>query len=403
MEARKVPGMSCLTSRMLQYELKIRNQDAEGSVAELTQRLRRALGENLVFTSAAIGTVSDACIAGKEFVEYVRGLVELFRECVPTRSQVRRLQAQIVHWVNRVQDLLSTLGDEQDRRQVQELRDKLSEAQCEINLLRYDAEGDDGDDEVRGEVHNPVPPQDQSGTKVGDMFMKLPNPILSVIQGIRELSIDSKRQLLQFLWLMIRLQDQIRVFDMADVVVFQVVFPLTTGRLNRFIGEAIASRQQVQEFLNSFLRQHLSRRAYNKLVDEHFYRVQAEGEALAEYVEQIRIAMRALCVPVSEQEAVNNIIEGIRPVDRSRIMFTNRPATFAELDKLVSEVLAFEICDQVRSSRTRSVDNLMSEGGKVERSNPKTKKQGAEGIQCFRCHKWGHVARDCSGFANSRE
>lgn len=61
LEKRSVLGISFLTKGQLQYELRIRQLPDEGTVAELSQRLRGALERPLMLNAATVGEVSDAC------------------------------------------------------------------------------------------------------------------------------------------------------------------------------------------------------------------------------------------------------------------------------------------------------------------------------------------------------
>ena len=62
--------------------------------------------------------------------------------------------------------------------------------------------------------------------------------------------------------------------------------------------------------------------------------LQANGEALGDYVQDIRKAARVLRLGLPETEVIQIILEGLNPQERSRLIFAERPRCFADLCRL---------------------------------------------------------------------
>lgn len=57
-------------------------------------------------------------------------------------------------------------------------------------------------------------------------------------------------------------------------------------------------------------------RLQENLRQQHFYRLQRQGEELSSFVTSIRLAAKVLRVGLTEKENVNVIIEGVTPEER---------------------------------------------------------------------------------------
>ena len=141
----------------------------------------------------------------------------------------------------------------------------------------------------------------------------------------------------------------------------------------------------------------------DRLRQKHFYRVQANGEALANFVSSIKDAARILRLGLPEGEIIQTILEGVTPQERSRLVFAERPRSFTDLDRLCVLSKTIQCNDDTRGHEARwSLDRQV-----VERRVGRSESQGSQSaaIQssdaresvCFRCHRPGHIARYCPG------
>lgn len=385
MEKRNVLGIGHLTKSQLQYEAKIRGLSIEGSVPELSQRLRGALDSELSVSPDVIGQVSDAVNTCSSLLSGVQSNLELLEGSCPSRTQVFRVQAQLAHLLNRVQDVGHIASTPEEKRQAQELRGKVIEAQDVANMLMWRNEG-------RGEEVETIHTARTPASGVFDGFNKLPNPLLPLIQDIRELSVDSTSEVVRVLWLTVKLQEQADVLRMPHQQIFQILYPLARGKLSRIISQATGEGVVMQEFRRLILESCVPSRCRNELLNKYFFRVQGSGELFSRYVEEIRVAMAALCVNVSESEVVNNILEGMTPEDRSRVVFCSKPRTFYELDQLVANMQVIKFSDELRGKVAAA--NNTATGNQGDRT-PRSGFQSRVGQGCFRCGQKGHFVRDC--------
>lgn len=382
--SRTVLGIGHLTKPQLQYECKIRNLSDEGTVAELCQQLRTALGTQLVLSADTVGEVSQAFNTCKIMLDSTLSNIELLKNTRPSRAQLSRVQAHLSHLQGRVQDLITIEDGGDYSGRIKELHQKILEAQSQCNCLLFQ------ENEVQEEVPTGGSSVPQSNVSPLSVFNKLPNPLWALVQHVDELTVDTIDKVIELLWLSVKLERQGRILGMTDKMILQVIFPLAHGWLARIISEISEANLGLTNFREVILDRCVTRRTLNELLSKYFFRVQRRGEELPQYVESIRMARQALGVKISETESVDVILEGMRPEDRSRIMFADKPSTFADLDKLVAQIQAVGEGDAKRSNEER----LWGTSGSSPSKESNTTRNSERGA-CFRCGKRGHFARDC--------
>lgn len=379
MEARSVLGIKYLRKDQLLYELRIRKEMEEGSVPELARRLRGALGKPVYIDADVVGEVSTAVAACRASLSSLAEGIALFDGSSPSRSQVSRLRALADHIANRLKDIRVLDKELKYVSEFQGFMDEFLSLQQRLNGLQW-CEGSDVDEAERGDGDR----GGSSRSELSNVFGKLPNPLLPLIKDIRVLSIDKPNQILEVLWLTVRLEQQADALHMPHSVVCQVILPLTQGRLNRLVEELLRTGGLLQDLRKIICFEYLGARVRRDLIDEHCYREQRTDEGLGDYIEEIRLGMAALCVEVPESEAVISIVEGMRPQDRSRVLFTDKPQTFVDLDKMVTRIENIRHRDERRGGK--EIDNE----GKVS-----AQVRNDERRRCFRCGSDTHLARSC--------
>lgn len=385
MAARNVLGLKYLRKDPLQYELRIRGESDEGSVAELSQRLRGALDKPVNITASAVGEVSTACATCLSLLSVVREGVDLLEGSVPSQAQLLRLHALVDHVVNRAGDIQVIYKDSKHLSDMQQLQQEIIVVQRLLSLVKWR----DGEERESGEVARGAGAC--RAASVWEQFSKFPNPLLLLIQGIRSLSVNDVDHIKEVLWLTVKLQKQAHVMQVQEELVCQIIFPLAEGRLSELITDASSRSGSLTVLRQKILRECLGERRRRDLVDAYFYNVQGANEALADYVDRVKTAMVALGVDISEREAVANILEGMRAQDRSRAVFLDRPQTFSELERVVVGVENVRYCDKKRGEGKPPEES--KEGAGLPN---KSKGQQGESRRCFRCGCEGHLARNCT-------
>jgi hypothetical protein len=100
------------------------------------------------------------------------------------------------------------------------------------------------------------------------------------------------------------------------------------------VNLALISGSSFEQFHFDVLQFFVPGRLFESLKQNLFRRLQHSDESFPAYVSSIRDAALVLELPVSEQEIINNILDGLSPAQRSRFVFQARPSTWADVDSL---------------------------------------------------------------------
>lgn len=394
MEPRQCPGVSMLKKEQLIYELKIRELSAEGTVAELVNRLLGGLKKPLSVDAARIGEVGAALGAAREAVTCFEETVEFLRSSQPTSKQISRVQAQLGHWDNRLGDLRQCKLNAEQELELVRLHSQVRELLIQVGGMSLDAVN-----LTSGDPEGTSPGVTDQGGQASDVrndlsasLAKLPNPLMLLVQGIKELSIESLGQVEFVLKFIARFEVHADVLGVPHRTVIQFLYPLASGRLSRVFAEVLGEEGGLKELRKRIISLRLSPRMRVELERKHFWRAQGLRENLATYIESIREAVSALDLPYNEQQVVDNILEGMRPEDRSRLTFAKKPASFGELEALLATIEGFDFVDQGRADVHC---NHVSGEALPEREEGEPLRQN-EQRRCFRCNRQGHLARQCS-------
>ena len=113
-----------------------------------------------------------------------------------------------------------------------------------------------------------------------------------------------------------------------------LIYPYCRSTLADLVTKALRRGDSVDAFHGEVLNFFIPIRRRFKLELERFYRPQAYGEALGDFVRDIRKAARVLRLGLPETEVIQAILEGLTPQERSRLAFADRPRCFADLEQL---------------------------------------------------------------------
>ena len=131
---------------------------------------------------------------------------------------------------------------------------------------------------------------------------------------------------------------------------------------------------------------------------------QGHGEQLNVFINSIKSAARVLRVDVSEAEVVRVILEGLNPQERSRLVFLERPRSFADLSRACVFARTIQMNDEARSGSSEfpvpcSPSGQQRPTREQRGGNPWKEQRGSDSerreVRCYSCGKMGHLARNC--------
>lgn len=223
-------------------------------------------------------------------------------------------------------------------------------------------------------------------------YTKLPNPWAPLVASLQVLDGLNAEALVCFLTIFLRLSD---VPGMVSNQLLAIVSPFCRGPLAEQVNMALALGLTIEKFHESVIEVFLPARVREHLSRLKFYRPQGSSEGLGVYVAAVKEARRVLRLPISEADTVSLILEGICPQERSRLVFSGRPSSFAELHQLCITSQSVQFADQQRAvvdqataaSAHGLVRSVVGPELHVTEEN--------RGPICYACGRRGHIRRFC--------
>ena len=224
------------------------------------------------------------------------------------------------------------------------------------------------------------------------VFAKLPNPVQQMFQGLPVTDGLDLSQLINFLRVLVRSSHILTVFQVPPVHVLQGFYGFTKGALASKTFDAIRRGDTLQAYHESILEFFIPTRAMLPLISSHYLRAQRANEPLAAYITDIKEIAAVLRQDADEAAVVRNILDGLHPRERSRLVFCDKPATYAELDNMCIYAHNISASDESQSSRSRNPPTVMTLAESSVSGNPTS--QPSQKV-CYRCNKVGHIRREC--------
>ena len=211
--------------------------------------------------------------------------------------------------------------------------------------------------------------------------MCIRDSLTGVLQKLSVVDAFKEDQLLVFLDLVLQLAAYPGI---SDGEVLSLIYPYCRGSLAEKVTNTWRRGGTVDTFHGEVLDYFIYPPRRSQLKWDLFYRFQANGEALGDYVQDIRKAARVLRLGLPDTEVLDVIMEGLNPQDRSRLIFAGRPRCFAEMARfcVVSNTVRPELAviipvnpflymtdpDPVTSSSPTPEDEKSHDGGALPSS-----------------------------------
>jgi hypothetical protein len=228
------------------------------------------------------------------------------------------------------------------------------------------------------------------------LYQKLPHPLGNLIKELPVVDGTDVNCLYNFLLKLLKVR---QVAQMKDSAMHELMYPYCKGELQCLVTQAISNKENFENFHERLLRHFISVREMSCLGIAKYERVQRQNERFFCYVEAIRGAALVLRIRENEAQAVQRIIEGLTPTQRSRFVFQLPPASFEQLEQLAIVDRNIAYADKVREEQSSEVQiaaiEHVSETGETVGSRRRSQDNRSRQVICFYCRKPGHTQDRC--------
>jgi hypothetical protein len=152
------------------------------------------------------------------------------------------------------------------------------------------------------------------------------------------------------------------------------------GTLSNRPSQAISSGCSVYKFHMDTLLLFFPPRARVSLQQKYYFRVQADGESLANYIADVKSHVKVFRLENSEADIVQTILDGLLPTCRSYLVFAGKPTSYADLDYLCVQAANAEYADKLRSALPESPTRPSSISRPTPSSNSSRPRPA---VECF--------------------
>jgi hypothetical protein len=165
-------------------------------------------------------------------------------------------------------------------------------------------------------------------------FAKLPNPVQKLLQDFPVADGLEVGTLLTWLRVLISIRDMNGALGTFQTQILHILYGFTKGVLASRTLSAIHRGGTLDVYHRDVLAFFIPTRVMTPLLLAEYFRPQRSGESLAAYVTDIKEMAGVLRQDEDERSVVQVITEGLRPSERNRLVFCDKPRTYADLYNL---------------------------------------------------------------------
>lgn len=162
-------------------------------------------------------------------------------------------------------------------------------------------------------------------------YRRLPHPLSHLLKELPIMDGTDVNLWCDFLLKVLKIR---QVGQKTEPTIYEIMYPYCRAEPLAFVTNAITAIESFETFHARLLGQFIPSRQISQLRAEIYRRVQCEGEPLATHMQSIRDAALMLRIRENEAQVVEQIVEGLTPLQRTRFVFQAPPSLLLQLEQL---------------------------------------------------------------------
>jgi hypothetical protein len=163
-------------------------------------------------------------------------------------------------------------------------------------------------------------------------FEKLPNPFQRFFAQLTVMDGFDISSLVNYLCVLVRVRGFMAGSLVQPAQVLQVLYRFTKGPLASINARAIRQQLTLDSYDQELLSFFFPPRVMLPLLQARYFRSQRPGEALSEYICNIKEMAAVFCQDSDESTVVRTVLDGLHSQERNRLVFCGRPCSFFRFD-----------------------------------------------------------------------
>lgn len=213
--------------------------------------------------------------------------------------------------------------------------------------------------------------------------------IMELIRNLTNCSGSHEVELIQFL------RQVGTIFSLAkgsDRETIKLILPKTSAFLFNIWLAGINNGNTWAQLHRSVLDTFFPSTQRHRIITNYIYRLQSPTENLIDYVQNIIDTTTALQIQFPEQELADIILSNVAPYNKKHFVMVNKPRNLLELRQLATQV-NFSILSE--SNYNAQFYQAPQQVFPQTQQNYRGLRNNTTGVQCFRCQRIGHLAKNC--------